>query len=55
MSVSLYETRKPGQFLTFIRWLVVLVFCLANLLPLQEARAQSPTPPPNTTRARKIA
>ncbi len=54
MSVSSYETRKPGQFLTFIRWLMVLVFCLANLLPLQEARAQSPTPPPNTTRARKL-
>jgi beta-N-acetylhexosaminidase len=48
------KTRKTGQVFTFTRWLVFLVFCAANLVPILPVNAQTPTPPVYRASARSL-
>jgi beta-N-acetylhexosaminidase len=48
------KTRKTGQILTYIRWLVVLVFCLSSLVPVKSVLAQTPSPLTNKASAKTM-
>lgn len=52
--VSCRKTRKTGQVYLFSRWLVILIFCVVNLLPEWPVNAQTPTPPAYRMAARTL-